>query len=75
MEIRKILDDLPLIIKVLLSIFVGFIYGGLYRIAPLNTKALIIGILWIVTGGFFGIGWIIDLVCVILHGKPTVLVD
>ena len=75
MEIRKILDDLPKLIKVILAIFVGFLYGGIYRLAPLTTKAIVIAVLWIITGGFFGIGWIVDLVCVILHDKPTVLVD
>jgi beta-galactosidase len=51
------------------------LYGGIYRLAPLTTKALIIGILWIVTGAFFVIGGIVDVVCVVLHNKPTVLVD
>ena len=75
MELRKILDDLPMLVKVILAIFVGFLYGGLYRLASLTPKAIIIAVLWFVTGGFFGIGWIVDLVCVVLHGKPTVLVD
>ena len=75
MDIRKLMDDLPLIVKVLLALFFAPVYGALYRLAPLTTKALVVGILWFVTGAFFGIGWIIDLVCVILHGKPTVLVD
>jgi hypothetical protein len=59
-----------LIVKVLLVIFLDFIVYGIYRIA--NGK-LLIGVLWIITGGFFGIGWIIDIITVILHGKPTIL--
>lgn len=74
-EIRNLLDSLPKLIKVILAVFVGFLYGGLYRLAPLTPKAIVIAILWVFTGGFFGIGWIIDLVCVILYDKPTVLVD
>ncbi|MBE6690480.1 MAG: hypothetical protein E7590_04270 [Ruminococcaceae bacterium] len=72
--LRGVLDSLPRLIQILFIIFAGFIYGGLYRIAPLDLKAIVIGILWIITGGFFGIGWIIDIVTVILHGKPTILV-
>jgi ATP/ADP translocase len=75
MEIRKFMDELPFIVKVLLAIFFAPLYGGIYRLAPLTTKALIIGILWIVTGAFFTIGGIVDIVCVVLHKKPTVLVD
>lgn len=69
-EYVKMVDELPLIVKVLLVIFLDFIVYGIYRIA--NGK-LLIGVLWIITGGFFGIGWIIDIITVILHGKPTIL--
>ena len=75
LEIRKFLDELPKLVKVILAIFVGFLYGGVYRLASLTPTAIVIAVLWFFTGGFFGIGWIVDLVCVILHDKPTVLVD
>jgi len=67
----KAVDGLPLIVRVLLAFFVGPIVYGIYRIA--NGK-LILGVIWIITGGIFGIGWLIDFVMVILHGKPTILV-
>ena len=67
----KAIDGLPLIVRVLLAFFVGPIVYGIYRIA--NGK-LILGVIWIITGGIFGIGWLIDFVMVILHGKPTILV-
>ena len=70
-EYLKAVDGLPLIAKILLAIFVGPIVYGIYRIAK---GKLIIGVLWIITGGFFGIGWVIDIVTVIMSGKPTVLV-
>ena len=71
---RKTIDSLPYILKVLLAIFVGCLYGSIYRIVGGTTKDIVIGVLWFVTGGVFGIGWLIDLVTVVLHGKPTVLV-
>lgn len=70
---RKTLDDLHLLIKLILIIFVGPIYGAIYRIAGGELKNIIIGILWLITGGVFGIGVIVDLVTIILKGKPTIL--
>lgn len=70
-EYVKAVDGLPLIVRVLLAFFIDPIVYGIYRIA--NGK-MILGIIWIITGGLFGIGWLIDFVMVILHGKPTILV-
>jgi hypothetical protein len=70
-EYVKTVDGLPLIVRVLLAFFIGPIVYGIYRIAK---GSLILGVIWIITGGIFGIGWLIDFVMVILHGKPTILV-
>ena len=59
-KLRETLDTLPWIAVLLLVIFADGIYGGLYRITKGDTTGIVIGILWIVTGGLFGIGWIID---------------
>ena len=72
-KLRDTLDTLPWIAVLLLVIFADGIYGGLYRVTKGDTTGLVIGILWIVTGGLFGIGWIIDLVTVIVNKKITVL--
>ena len=70
---RQSLDNLHFIIKLILIIFLGGLYGGIYRIAGGGVKNIIIGLIWIFTGGIFTIGWIIDLVTIILKGKPTIL--
>lgn len=72
-KLRDTLDTLPWIAVLLLVIFADGIYGGLYRITKGDTTGIVIGILWIVTGGLFGIGWIIDLVTVIVNKKITFL--
>ncbi|MBE6560958.1 MAG: TM2 domain-containing protein [Ruminococcaceae bacterium] len=72
-ELRKTLDSLPWIVTLLLVIFVDGIYGGIYRITKGDTLGIVVGIVWIVTGGVFGIGWLIDLITVIVNKKITVL--
>lgn len=67
----KSVDSLPAVLKILLAFFLGFIVYGIYRIAK---GRVLVGILWLITGGFFGIGWLIDFIQVILHGKPQILV-
>jgi hypothetical protein len=72
-KLRETLDTLPWIAVLLLVVFADGIYGGLYRITKGDTTGIVIGILWIVTGGLFGIGWIIDLVTVVVNKKITFL--
>ena len=72
-KLRDTLDTLPWIAVLLLVIFADGIYGGLYRVTKGDTTGLVIGILWIVTGGLFGIGFIVDLVTVIVNKKITFL--
>ena len=72
-DIRKSIDNLPFILKVILIIFFGPIYGAIYRLLGGQVKDIVIGIVWFFTSGIFGIGWIIDVVTVILKGKPTIL--
>ena len=75
-EFRKTLRDLPWIAKLLLVIFYN-IYGALTRICKgideKNTVVLVVGILQLVTGNFFGILWVVDLVTVITKKEVTVL--
>lgn len=76
-SITKMYEDLPKIVKILLQIFLGSIISGLYRILRfLETKnivTLVVGIISLVTGGLFGILWIVDLVTEILRNRITVL--
>ncbi len=73
-ELRKTLSGWDFILKLILVI-VYDIYGALYRISRGDTAGIVIGVLQIVTGNFFGIMWIIDLVTVIIHKEVTVLAN
>ncbi|MCQ2587901.1 MAG: hypothetical protein MJ174_07285 [Treponema sp.] len=61
------------IIAILLVIIYD-IYGIFTRITSGKTVPLIIGILQIFTGNFFGILWLVDLITILLNKKITVLV-
>ena len=70
MEFVKAFDKLNVIVKLILTIFFDPIVGGIYRILK---GRIIWGIIWLFTGLFI-IGWIIDIVSVILNNKYTFLV-
>ncbi len=71
-EFRKTLKELPWIVQILLVV-VYDIYGALIRITRGDTVGIVVGILQLVTGNFFGILWIIDLVTIIAKKDITVL--
>jgi len=64
------IDKLGWLPNLILTIFLDPIVQGINRILR---GRVIIGILWIITGGLFGIGWIIDIVTVLLYKKITIL--
>ncbi len=61
---------LPWIAHLLLQIFVGFVWGAVIRI---SRGKLLWGILYFVTGGFFFIGWILDVVTLVTKKNYTFL--
>ncbi|MCL2834773.1 MAG: hypothetical protein FWD78_16505 [Treponema sp.] len=63
------IDSLGWIPCLVLTIFLDPVIQGVNRI--LRGK-LIIGILWIITGGVFGIGWFIDIITMLIS-KDIVL--
>jgi tryptophan-rich sensory protein len=67
---KTAIDKLGWGIVLILTFFFDPIVQGINRI--LRGK-VIIGIIWIITVGLFGIGWLIDIVCVILYKKITIL--
>ena len=79
MKITETYENLPKIIKVLLQIFLGAIVSGVYRVIRFqetkNIVTLVVGIVSLVTGGLFGILWVIDLVTEIFKNRITVLAD
>jgi tryptophan-rich sensory protein len=58
------IDKLSWLVKLILTFFFDPIVQGINRI--LRGK-VIIGILWIITCGIFGIGWLIDFITVLLY--------
>jgi predicted transporter len=70
-------ENLPLVVKILLLIFLGGLVSGIYRILRYletkNTTTLIIAILCFVCIG--GIIAIIDIVTELTNGRVTVLAE
>jgi tryptophan-rich sensory protein len=64
------IDNLDWTVNLILTIFFDPLVQGLNRILRGN---LIIGILWFISGGIFGIGWIIDIVTMITKKDITFL--
>ena len=75
--ITEMYEELPKIVKILLQIFLGAVVSGIYRVIRfLETKqvvTLVVGIVSLVTGGLFGILWVIDLITEITQNRITVL--
>ncbi|MCL2209874.1 MAG: hypothetical protein FWC19_07205 [Treponema sp.] len=64
------IDNLGWLVVMVLTIFFDPIVQGINRI--LRGK-VIIGLLWVITGGIFGIGWIIDVITMLIHKDITFL--
>lgn len=68
------MDSLSWIAKFLLCLPVLNIVWAFYRIvkgaSKNNIVMLIVGIIWIVPG--LAIGWVLDMICTILFGRPVI---
>jgi hypothetical protein len=66
------IDGLPKIVKIILCFFGLDVVWSIYRIIkyaePFDLVMMVISIVMLI--GSFTIGWILDLLCVILKGKP-----
>ena len=75
--ITQMYEELPQIAKILIQLFLGAVVGGLYRVLrdleTKNTTTLVVGIISLVTGGVFGVLWVIDLITEIFSDGITVL--
>ena len=67
---KTAIDDLDWLVRFLLTFFLDPLVQGINRI--LRGK-VIIGVLWIITGGIFGIGWIIDIITMLTRKDITFL--
>ena len=65
-----VIDNLGWVVNVILTIFLDPLVQGINRV--LRGK-VIIGILWILTCGIFGIGWLIDIITIIVRKDITFL--
>ena len=64
------IDSLGWGVNLILTIFLDPLVQGINRV--LRGK-VIIGVLWIITGGIFGIGWLVDIITMIIHKDITFL--
>ena len=64
------IDKLGWLVNLILTIFFDPIIQGINRI--LRGK-VIIGLLWIITCGIFGIGWLIDIITMLFRKDITFL--
>ena len=67
---RTIIDNLGWLINFVLTIFFDPVVQGINRILR---GRIIIGVLWIITGGAFGIGWAIDVITMLVYKDITFL--
>ena len=67
---RTAIDSLDWIVKLILTIFFDPLVQGINRV--LRGK-VIIGILWIITGGIFFIGWLVDIITMLTRKDITFL--
>ncbi|MDR0313208.1 MAG: hypothetical protein LBI14_06390 [Treponema sp.] len=65
------IDRLGWLIVLVLTIFFDPVAQGINRI--LRGK-LLFGVIWIITGGLFAIGWVIDVITVLLYKDIKILV-
>ena len=65
-----VIDNLGWLVNLVLTIFFDPLVQGINRILR---GRLIIGVLWIITGGVFGIGWLIDIITMLIHKDITFL--
>lgn len=67
-EFRKWMDSLPLIVKIIFALpgIDGILYG-IYCICRGDVPNLVLGVIWIFVGAT--IGWILDIVFLLMKGK------
>jgi tryptophan-rich sensory protein len=67
---KTAIDKLGWLVVLILTFLCDPLVQGINRI--LRGK-VIIGLLWIITGGLCGIGWLIDFICVLLYKDIKIL--
>ena len=65
-----VIDSLGWLVNLVLTIFFDPLVQGINRILR---GRVIIGLLWIITCGVFGIGWLVDIITMLIYKDITVL--
>lgn len=72
-EFHETLKNLDMVVKLILHMHLGGWFGGFYRISQCDKKSIFMGVIWILTGGFFMVGWVFDLISIIKNEDLTFL--
>ena len=67
---KTAIDKLGWLVNLILTIFFDPLVQGINRILR---GRVIIGLLWIITFGIFGIGWLIDIITMLFRKNITFL--
>jgi hypothetical protein len=67
---RSPIDSMDWNVNIILTVLADPLWQGVNR---LLRGRVIIGFLWIITGGIFGIGWIIDVITMVTQKEITFL--
>lgn len=66
---QTLIDKLPWVLVLILTLLFDPVFQGINRIMRHRDDAVgvLVGVLWILTLGLFGVGWIVDIVTMITH--------
>jgi TM2 domain-containing membrane protein YozV len=67
---KTAIDKLGWVLNIVLTLFLDPLVQGINRILR---GRVIVGIIWILTGGLFGIGWLIDFITVLVYKDIKIL--
>ncbi len=69
------IEKLPFVLNMILTILLNPLWQGINRIMRNRNDAvmILVGVLWILTLGLFGVGWIIDIVTMAMYKEVRLL--
>ncbi len=72
---KSSIEKLPFVLNMILTILLNPLWQGINRIMRNRNDAvmILVGVLWILTLGLFGVGWIIDIVTMAMYKEVRLL--
>lgn len=69
------IEKLPFVVNIILTVLLDPIWQGVNRIMRNRNDAvmILVGVLWILTLGLFGVGWIFDIVTMAMYKEIRLL--